>query len=55
MFLYLWLELTNVPFSELREQKVYEALCQFIPGLQNHLLEAGSNENILHIADLVGF
>ena len=38
---------------ELREQKVYEALCQIIPGLQNRLLEAGSDENILHIADLV--
>ena len=38
---------------ELREQKVYEALCQIIPGLQNHLLEAESDENVLYIADLV--
>lgn len=32
---------------------MYEALCAIIPGLQNHLLNLESDENILHVADLV--
>jgi hypothetical protein len=32
---------------------VYEALCAIVPGLQNRLLDSESDENVLHIADLV--
>lgn len=32
---------------------MYESLCAIVPGLQNRLLESESEDNILHIADLV--
>lgn len=35
------------------EQKVYEVLCQMIPGLQAWLVDSQSGENVLHIAELV--
>lgn len=32
---------------------MYESLLAIIPGLQNRLLDSESDDNILHIADLV--
>jgi hypothetical protein len=37
---------------ELREHRVFSRLLQMIPGLEDRLME-GSNENVIHVAELV--
>jgi hypothetical protein len=48
-FIYnMWL----MPARERREHRIFQALLQMIPGLEERLME-GSNEDVIHIAELV--
>jgi hypothetical protein len=38
--------------EELREHRVFSRLLQMIPGLEDRLME-GSNENVIHVAELI--
>ena len=40
-------------FRERREHRVYRLLLEMVPGLEERLLN-GSEEDLIHIADLVG-
>jgi hypothetical protein len=46
--------LTHLPFRERQEHRVFQLLLQMIPGLEERLVE-GSEENIIHVAELVCF
>jgi len=46
--------LTHLPFRERREHRVFQLLLQMIPGLEERLVE-GSEENVIHVAELVCF
>jgi hypothetical protein len=48
-FIYnMWL----TPARERREHRIFQALLQMIPGLEERLME-GSNEDVIHVAELV--
>jgi hypothetical protein len=46
--------LINILTRERREHRIFQLLLQMVPGLEERLVE-GSEENVLHVAELVWF